>query len=429
MICYPADVSDDEVSALNDYWRECSYSEVGFHYKMYVVKERYEKTNARSIHYLVTRSTYLPRDRLEAFTCEDCGVGCPATNRKDFELRKKAGELVKCADCHAFAQQQIATESRRILDEFRAENFQPYPYLDDMGFIESLAMLTLLSAHENDDHFLGDSANAVTVTGVPSVDHKLLQALVSSKALIHLVELPEQVVRANDVIYGDDYQLTYDDSHRQPSAYRNLSSISAGVYLNALYGDQPLNIPFIISRLYENVACGAVSLGDVERLRQLVIASQVKKLYGLVLDISKEYRLRIENSPILQSLLGHLASNYPPNKLLFTFHIKARDTITYIHKHSIYPEAAKNCFSKFVGSYIQYIEDKGYELSRTWNTPASMSVEPLEAIFSKIFLDDHFNWDGLSAKDVVALWLNKVQIDDESKRLAQDDKIRNSTDK
>lgn len=426
MICYPADANETEISAINDYWLQSENSPTGFLYTLKDINERYRGKEIRPISSLAKESCFLPHSYQTAFTCEDCKRKKPATSRKNYTHRTKSSAAMICDECEASRRQRVRSEARRIIEKYKADKFQTKPYLDDLGFEESLALLTLLSDHADEGYFMGVSPDDITITGVPTIDHQLFLALVDKSALVHIDTLPEEVERANTEIYGTNQMLTYHDRYKQPVAYRSPESITTGIFLNVPYSEQSLSISTITALLYQKVSSQIASIDDTAKIHRVIKEIQIQKLYQLVIYISQEYALPIDNSAVLQSLLDHLADNYPPQKLFYTFHRKAKDTIAHIHKETAAPFIAKHYFSKFVGSYIQYVEDRGFELKKTWALPPSIKTSSFEAIFSQIYLNGHFDWNRLSAKEVVALWLENVRLSEEVKGFASDGEFSDS---
>ncbi len=106
--------------------------------------------------------------------------------------------------------------------------------------------------------------------------------------------------------------------------------------------------------------------------------------------------------------------------------MKAKDAVVHMHKEHAPEYIAKHYFAKFVGSYIQYVENKDFELNKTWTLPPHNEKSPFEALFSQIHLDGHLDWNKLSTKDVVALWLENVCLLKDAQELPFDDDVENS---
>ncbi|WP_417509588.1 hypothetical protein [Methylophaga sp.] len=421
MICYPSDAKETEISAIDDYWLESENSTTGFLYTLKDINERHKDKEIRPISVLVKESCFLPHHYQAAFTCEDCKRIKPATNRKNYTQRTKSRAAMICDECITSRRQRVRSEARRIIEKYKAEKFQSQPYIDDLEYEESLALLTLLSNHADEAYFMGVSPDDITITGVPTIDHQLLLALVDKNALVHIDTLPEEVERANAEIYGTNPLMTYHDRYKQPVTYRRPESITTGVYLNVPYSEQAFNISTITALLYQKVSSQIASIDDTAKIHQLVTEIQLHKLYQLVIHINQKTRLPIDNSAPLQSLLNHLAENYPPNNLFYTFRYKAKEAIEEIYTESVAPYIAKHYFAKFVGNYIQNIEDRGFELKRTLPLPPEIKTSSFEAIFSQIYLNGHFDWNRLSAKEVVALWLDNVRLSEDMRELTSDD--------
>lgn len=101
--------------------------------------------------------------------------------------------------------------------------------------------------------------------------------------------------------------------------------------------------------------------------------------------------------------------------------MKAQDTIHYMHVNSASGYKAKHFFTRIVGSYIQYVENNEFELKWSRSLPISIQASPFEALFCQIYLDGHFDWNKLSAKEVVALWLENVCLSEDAQKLLTED--------
>jgi hypothetical protein len=273
---------------------------------------------------------------------------------------------------------------------------------------------------------LGESLENISITDIQSIDYKIIHSLIDKKALIYIPELPSDLERANALVYGDFRHVTYDNRYRKSVRYRHPDSVVPGIYLNTPVLDECVVTSDITLILYQKIQSSMLSIDDVTMVNHIVKEMQLGKLYMLVHEISKDKKIPIDNSNVLRALLNHLAENYPPQIIFFTFNVKARETIEYIYKESIPAYKAKHYFAKVVGSFIQRIENKGTELDRAWTLPPHIQTSPFEALFSQLYLNGHFDWNKLSAKEVVALWLENVRLSEDVKELFTEDKGENS---
>lgn len=444
MICYPADITEYEVDVLNDFWTRCDNSPSGFKYSMRdlwnrgkINTKRPQESLSRSHESLVRKSSYLPFEDMTALTCPGCNKTKPANSRKEYIDRTTSATNELCKNCKELLKESNKREPKRtplkktcytgkkqakfILEKYKYENFQPKPYIKDLVFEETLALFTLLSNHSVKSYYLGESPDDIVITDVKTIDRELLQSLFNKKALIHIDELPEEIEKANTVINNSSASsVSYHYKNKKTTSYHSPDCIRVGVFLNSPYPEQITTIPAITSILYEKLVSHEVSIHDVTKVHQLIKEIQHKKLYQIAIYVSQKFSIPINNSAKLRSLLYHLAEKYPPRNLSYTFDFHAQKSGAYINKNKPAFYIAKNYFSKFLGDYIQYIEENDYELKKSSPLPMSIETSSFEAIFSQIFLDGHFDWDSLSAAGVVALWLKNVRLSEDVRGLASD---------
>jgi len=291
MICYPVGITETEIPAINDYWLQSENSPTGFFYTLKDINERHQKKKIKPISVLAKDSSFLPHSHQKAFTCENCKRKKPARNRKNFSHRIKSSVVMICGDCETSLQKQARKEARQIIEEYKAEKIKTKPYIDTLGFIESLSLLTLLSDHTNDGYYIGDSYDDITVTGVPTLDHQLLHTLINKDALVHLETLPEEVQKANAVIYGSSQKLSYHDRYKKSVPYRSHDSITTGIYLGPLYSVQYMEVSTIRELLYQRVCSHVASINDTKEVHQLVREIQLHKLFQLVIHYTSFFSL------------------------------------------------------------------------------------------------------------------------------------------
>jgi hypothetical protein len=406
MICYPEDVTDDEISVIDDYWLLSEESRSGFLYTLRQIDNNHKSEQVRPVSVLAGKSRFfIPNS---TFICQDCQCKIPVKNRREYTNRKNAQGTIICAECSDLRQRRLIEKAQITLREYISEKFKPEQYLDSLSIEESLALLSISAEQTEQNKYLGESLEDVSITDIQSIDYKIVSSLVDKKALIHIPELPSDVERANEVIYGDFSRVTYDNRYRKSVRYRHPDSIVPGVYLNTPILNEHVEASDITSILYHNVQSSILSVDDVKMINLIVKEMQLGKLYKLVDEVSKDKKIPIANSNVLRALLNHLAEYYPPQNIFFTFMVKAREAIEYIYKESIPVYRAKNFFANFVDRYIQRVENKGEQLYKAWTLPPHIQTSPFEALFSQIYLNGHFNWNKLSAKEVVTLWLENV---------------------
>lgn len=415
MICYPVDVTEDEKSVIDDYWLLSDESSSGFLYTLQQIDRKHKSKQVRPVSILARKSSFYISH--PAFICQDCKCEIPVKNRRDYINRFKVKRAAVCSDCSDLRQQNLIANAQNILREYVFDKFQPEQYLDGLSIEESLALLSITAEQTENSKYLGESIDDVSITDIQSIDYKIVHSLINKKALIHIPKLPSDVERANKVIYGDFSHVTYDKRYRKSVRYRHPDSIMPGIYLNNPTKNECFEVSDITSILYKRIQTSILTIDDFKMVNFLVKEMQIEKLYKLVSEVSKDKKIPIANSSVLRALLNHLAECYPPQNIFFTFMVKAREAIEYIYKESIPVYKAKNYFAIFVGRYVQHQENKGNQLYKAWTLPPHIQTSPFEALFSQIYLNGHFNWNNLSAKEVVALWLESVSLSESAKEL------------
>lgn len=297
-----------------------------------------------------------------------------------------------------------------MLDAFKAEHLKPKEYVEMLSMEESLALLSVASGRSDDNFFLGESPENLSITGCEALNQTFLVSFLTNGVITLVSELPPKVEQENRIVFGQYDRVTYAHQSQNVRTYKHPDSVTPGFYLNAPIIDGEVYTSGIDSLIYQNLLASSVSPEEATKLHHIITEIQLDKMYRMTREISKEYGLIIDNSNKLRALLLHLAKHYAPQQVYFTFNVKARDTIVYMHKERPPSYIENQLFAKFVGDYIQLIENKGWELKKTWSLPPSIQTSSFEALFSQIYLDGHFDWNRLSAKQVVALWLENVQL-------------------
>lgn len=378
MICYPEDVNEAEALALHDYWLLSGETSTGFLYTVKQLDQRYKPEGARPINSLTQKASFLQHDSV--FLCQGCKVKMPVKSRKRYNERIKGNSDLLCSNCYESKKKEVSDNAKRILYEFKNRKFKAADYLSSLDFLELMALLAI-SPGKEPGSLLSQSRNELIVTGAHSVDQKILRSLENKGALVVIDELPPEVQCACEDLYGDYDRVTYYSRYQKGVRSTRSDSFHKGVYLNSLIMESTTEAYSISSILYQKIQSSAVSFDEVSTIHQMIKNIQMDKLYKLVCYIEKEFRLRIDQSNVLSALLSHLAENYSPNNIFFTFFNRAQKAVMYIHKERIPEYISRHCFSKFVGDYIQYVEDNDYKLSKTRALPPEIQSSPFEALF------------------------------------------------
>lgn len=415
MICYHESLTQPEILAVNDYWLLSTETYSGFQYSVQEVTSLHRGQQIRGVSALAGRCSFVSSD--PSFSCPSCQRKKPVRGRQEYSRRIKAQKSESCSECIAKQKRQLFDSAQEILDAFKAENFVPGAYLELLSVEESLALLSLVSGLADGNFFLGECLETLSITGCQALDQKFLISFLSNGVITLVSEIPLEVERANRIIFGQYDRITYDYQPKNAGEYRNPGTVTPGLYLNAPVVDGEVYTSGIASLVYQNLQASGVSPADATKVHHIIREIQLDKMYRMTREISAEYGLPIDNSNTLRSLLLHLATNYAPQQVYFTFNVKAKDTIVYMHKERPPFYIENQLFAKFVGNYIQMIENRGWELKKTWGLPPSIQTSPFEALFCQLYLDSHFDWNPLSAKQVVAVWLENVELTADAQEL------------
>lgn len=419
MICYPSDANYLEICAINDYWTPDEEFRAQFKYSIREVSEKNKQNNVRSISYIASKSLFCPQDPL--FKCEDCKKSVPVENRTDYTKKILGEKKTVCQSCSKKREENEIKRCLNILSDFNKENFRRQPYLDELNFEEALSLLCIASEASSSHDLIFESKDSVFITGSKTVDNQIITSLVKKGALVYIHQIPLEVKKANEKIYGKFGHVTYDNEYQRPVLRHHSDSVQNGLFLNPPKLTEETDLSGLTSLLYQKIMSMYFSISDIERIKNIIIEIQRQKLYSLVFHISQEYNWSIDNSNPLRALLDHLAKNYEPRKLYFTFRVKARSSIIYAQEQMAPNYISKHFFTKFVREYIEMIESRDFRLQKEWSLPKDLDTSPLEALFSQIYLPGHFNWNRLSGNDIVASWISHVRLTDQARELLTSD--------
>lgn len=423
MICYPINATEADCEALNDYWLLKDDSLTEFVYKVSDIDRFYMFKGARLLSSLIRDSCFFVCHH--SFFCESCKEKYPVSCRTDYLIKVKGRSDFACYKCTLLKKEREESKARQVINDFKNQKLSLNFNVNLLSFEEALFLLCIVINKSKikkdnmamlDKSFLCYSASDLSITGVENVDWEILISLEKKKAITNIRLLPEDVSHANNVLSRYDSFSNY-DYENQMFRYQRLDCVKEGVYLNEPYLDETTGFADIGTLLYKRLQTCVLSIEEVALTKDIIKEIQLSKLYRLVQEISSEYLIVIDNSASLSALLNHLAEKYAPRNVYYTFSYKAKDVITYAHKNSTSEYISKHYFTKFVGSYVQFVESKGRTLEKGRDFPPTLLTSSFESVFSQIFLDGEFNWDHLSTGDIIALWLKNARLDDGAEKL------------
>ncbi|MBM7456739.1 hypothetical protein HNR62_002641 [Oceanisphaera litoralis] len=417
MICYPADVREDEIKAINDYWVTCDASARGFLYTVKEIDACHKSEGVRFIMALIRNCSFLTSH--SAFSCEECQCKSPVNSRAGYRDRMRNFNGFVCRECLDVRENKLLGDARQTIQRYKNDHLQETFNLESLSFEETLFLLALLAGRvKNDDCFLYESPEDILITGISTIDMDMLTSFLRKGVITYIYELPVEVKSASKLLHGDSERLIYDKKYKR---YRHPERVKIGIYLNHPKLNGEVVVSNVNAILYQKLQSITLSINEVASINNIIKEIQLYKLYQLVQEISKEYVLPIDNSNVLNALLEHLSKKYSPLSVNFTFNMQAKETIVYMRKKPAPDYIEKNYFTKFVGDYVQHVESKGWKLMKNWSLPPTVLTSSFEAIFSKVYLNEHFNWNMLSASEVVALWLKNVRLSESAQNLLTED--------
>lgn len=410
MICYPVDVKEIEVSAINDYWEMAPEKKTGYFYTVEEVNKKYQPMGARSISFLIKNTFLFVHNRF--FFCEVCGCKSPVNNRMQLKGRILSVEGVICDDCRNRRLIEEFEASKKILADYKSSVFEARHYLDDLGFIETLAFLTI-SYGKKECEIVANSVDDLEITGLAGVDQDILMSLIKKKALVNISEVSEDVRKADHILHNQDFFPKSLNS--RSGVMPRYNALRPGVYLRPmnLGGGQVESIGSVVERKLNSIE---VSSKEVMVVHDVIKGIQVDKLYRLIAYLAKDLRLPVRQSKVLATIVEHVATKYPPVNLFYTFRYIANGAIVEIHKGNYVPYIADKIFAKKLSSYIAFVEEKNLILDKALSIPIQFHISPFENVFSGFYLMHHLNWNKLSVSDVLAQWLDVVPLSEDAQR-------------
>ncbi|QSB02992.1 hypothetical protein JWZ98_08695 [Methylomonas sp. EFPC1] len=404
IICYLKPLSEDEIISINKYWTLKDSSKDEFEYTLKQIDSKRER-KSRNVSNLVLKSLCLVNN--QSFYCKDCKQAKPVKSRKEFSERLRVDSFV-CRECKEKQLISLREKSAKVLANFLDDLLNKSDYFSQLTYIDKLVLLTLLFDDYQEKKPVITSNARINITGSENVDMPVLSRLVGLGALVKITDLPKAVALAQAKLYESSVTLDYKQNRYRYRAQHNQLVIEKGIYFSLPLGFN--NSAEFIERIYNDIINGGISVQKITELKRMVIDMQVENFNRLIDHVSGEFNLEISNSVPLSALLNHLSEKYPITKCYYTFSHQARRVIVYMHQNEPASYAISHLFTKFVGSYIQMLEENGWELKYIRILPVAVSTSNLEALVSHNFIDSHFNWHSLSATEVIERWLSKITI-------------------
>jgi hypothetical protein len=406
MICYLKAFSNEELEAVNKYWEIDLENESRFALSVQAINSLFpDIKNPAILAYSYSEFVFTH----EKYICPECGKHPRVTNRTKYTLGVKARTKI-CKVCTDAAIELEKKRNRDILDTYKASLFEKYYDLADLTYVEKISLFLILNSYYNEDKPLSITNENLDLSGSQDSDSKLFVDLAQKGCLVIVNDLPEDVQEAYDAIYGRYSRLHYDNGYNR-SRYSETRSLAHGIYFNM--PKQIEDISQVRSELYSHICASKISTAEIQQITQLVEDIRLANLYECIDWLEQEeFRIPIERSMKLDSLLKFVSKSYSLDKTYYSLWYHARETGAYIQKIGSRDFKTPKYFGKFLSDYFTKVKAKGWELKFTRSLPMDVNTSAIESLICELYFDDEFNWVSLTTAEIVSTWLKKLDVTD-----------------
>ena len=408
IICYLEPLSDSEVESINKYWNVDPDSTNGFACTLKEIDSQ-KAEGCGPVSGLVKKSCCLVPCS-PVFYCEDCQSASPVMSRAQYTKRLKLDSF-ECEECSERRLNALKEESVSLLTSYLDGKLNQKDYFKDLSYLDCVYLLATLSDDYQENKPVFSAEKRIDLTGAEHLDKVALSRLIEIGALVNLQELPEEIASAEKTLYENANDRVFRGRGRDTyNLYKSPLAIERGIYFSL--PPQFSNYIEFYTAIYQRVTLSGITRKECDELKRLVINMRVENLYRLIESISSEFSLEIKKSNPLSALLLHLSESYPIINCYYTFSFYAFDVIKYIRNNNTEFYAQCHLFTKRVSRYIENLEANGWELKKNRKLPDAICTSSVEALVSQHFIDGHFNWNSLTANEVVERWLSSIDIQD-----------------
>ncbi|NVK25933.1 MAG: hypothetical protein HWE10_13485 [Gammaproteobacteria bacterium] len=413
IICYLKPLTNEELQVVNRYWEINSSDPSKFAKKVDDIKALFPEIGIPSAFVSENSEFVITNDE---FSCSKCGKMPKARNRTNYLAKLKKTNYV-CDECQAIAiqlerqrKQEIINTYKNIIVSYKATLFEKDYDLSDLTYVEKISLFLILNSYYNNDKPLSITNENLDLSGSQDFDSKLFVDLAQKGCLVIVNDLPEEVQEAYDAIYGRYSRLHYDNGYNR-SRYSETRDLAQGVYFNM--PTQIEDISQVRTELYAHICASKISVSDIQQITQLVEDIRLANLYECINWLEKEeFRIPIEKTMKLDSLLKFVSKNYSLDKTYYSLWYHARETGAYIQKIGSRDFKTPRYFGKFLSDYFTKVKTKGWELKYTRSLPMDVNTSAIESLICELYFDDEFNWVSLTTTEIVSTWLKKLDITD-----------------
>lgn len=408
IICYAQPLEVNELQVVNKYWEISSSDPLKFSMKVDHIRALFPEVGMPSS-FVSKNSEFVITDN--EFSCSKCGKMPRVSNRMNYLTTLKTPNTL-CLDCKTEEAELEKKRNRDILDTYKASLFEKDYDLADLTYVEKINLFLILSSYYNDDKPLSITNENLDLSGSQDFDSKLFVEMNKKGCLVIVNNLPDEVQDAHDAIYGSFSRLQYDKNYR----YKRSVAAEPGELIKGIYFNMPKQVEDISqvrAELYSHICASKISTSEIQQITQLVEDIRLANLYDCINWLEKEeFKIPIEKSMKLDSLLKFVSKNYSLDKTYYSLWYHARETAAYIHKVGSKDFKTPKYFGKFLSDYFTKVKTKNWELKYNRNLPMDVNTSAIESLICELYFDDDFNWVSLNTSDIVSIWLKKLDVID-----------------
>ena len=414
----PADLTDTHKAAVTAYWSLAitpKSSQQPFAYLVSEICEQHSVTRAE-LRDVVRKTIYYPGHA--PFMCEDCKIPLPPKSRADYTDRNRPCIEGVCHDCQAerinARQEASLTALRMHFNYIRG----PQVPIEELSFLECLTVYGLATTHNKAISFIGSEADRLRVTDDPRLDEQTRLSLREKGYIFQVKPVPSEILSA--AVFLRDTRAISQAGELTRSIFFCGNQFRSGWYINFLTQDSDLaascakNSPAPeewFSMIRDRLLNEPRSLEEIQLIQGSIRRIQAARIEYAASKICKEYRFVLSDERRFFSLIEHLAYDFAPARLNETLKWAADKTSGEIRSSGSSEFAGGHMFINNVRSYADYAKKSiAIRMSRERRLDSGAPISPLKEIISSIWLNGFSDWDSLSAREIVQIWVENANL-------------------
>jgi hypothetical protein len=160
-----------------------------------------------------------------------------------------------------------------------------------------------------------------------------------------------------------------------------------------------------------------MKLDDIKSIQSFIIQQRLDIAYMMVNSVSKFFKLNIEPSVKLDSVLIGLIKNHSIEEVNYITFKNASESKHYLDfiNSDFNKYGKKFLFTKNLERTLDFLDGKDFQLFKT-KLPKFMKDSKLEIYFNSNVAKKNPNepgtWQSLSVNEIIALWINSYELDE-----------------